>query len=257
MKNSHDVVDYFVEFNLLCGENIRVAILVLDDSCSKLPLVIDNYFKTFFSAQNLTTEFTLLPVAGIFKPFEQNTIQYGLFDISLVNGTNESRLVTNLSRIIITALQDDEIDDETIITFAFYLHVAVLKVSQDRLEVNTLLKNYYIDSRSQDENEISAEYILEKFENSRHELLDIYLNIMFENQSDLPPWMTEWIGCVRDAIEANGTFMTDNLQTEKYSKIISIVNRQLGISHNAWLLISCFLQHTSNIFYSQTLTHLK
>ena len=110
-QNSFSVVDFSVEFNFLCGENIRLAILVSEDSINELLSSIDDYFKRLFLDRNLSTDVISLPVPGIFKPFEQNTIQYGLFEISHEKSTNEAKLSTNLSRIIVSALRDDEIDD--------------------------------------------------------------------------------------------------------------------------------------------------
>ena len=55
-KNSLHVVDYLMELNSICGENIRLAILVSDDSVTEFVPVIDDYFKRFFSTEKLKTE---------------------------------------------------------------------------------------------------------------------------------------------------------------------------------------------------------
>jgi hypothetical protein len=255
-QNSFSVVDFSVEFNFLCGENIRLAILVSEDSVNELPSAIANYFKRLFLERNLSTEVISLPVAGIFKPFEQNTIQFGLFEISHQKSATEAQLGTNLSKIIVSALRDDEIDDETIITLAFYLHAAILSACQHPPALIHEIKNYYRNSSSRTASDISIEYMEDKFKNHRQELIEIFQNIMVEKQSELPDWMPDWICCIKDQIETYSTAKTEILQIQRYYKVISIVNGQLGISDNSWLLVSYFLEQTSNTFHSQNLTHL-
>jgi len=252
-QNSSSVVDFSVEFNFLCGENIRLAVLVLEDSVNEFVPAMDNYFKSFFAERKLRTTQMLLPVAGIFKPFEQNTIQYGLFDISNEKSQNEVKLSANLSRVIISALKDDEIDDETIVTFGFYLHAAIFKISQDRSDLINEVKSYYINYSLVTEAEISIGLIDDKFKSNKQELINIYQNILIENQSDLPDWMAGWIACIKDEIETYSTSLTDILKAEKYYRIISIVNRQLGISRNSWLMISYFLRQTIDAYHCANL----
>lgn len=245
-KNSLHIVDYLIEFNFLSGENIRLSIHILESSVTEFVPLMDRHFKLFFVERNLTTKNTLLPVNGIFKPFEQNTIQYGLFDISYRTGTDEARLGARLSRVILTALKDDEIDDETIITIAFYLHAAILKVIKDRSQTAHEIENYYINSVSLTGSDISIEFLIDKFSSNSQDLIDIYQNIMVENQLNLPHWMEDWIASINNEFENNNVNLTGTLQIEKYHKIISIVNQHLGLSHNSWILVSYFLQQTIN-----------
>lgn len=241
-KNSPDVIDYVIEFNFLCGENIRLSILTLEDSAAQFAPIINSYFRSFFLNRNLRTDAVSLPVNGIFKPFNQNTIQYGLFDISFKNSTNEARLSSNLSKVILKALTDDEIDDETIITFAFYLYTGILKASEDRSELIRELRNHYRPPLFV-ESDISVEFLDDKFKNNKQELLEVYKNIMAENQSNLPDWIIDWITCDKGENET-GTHLTDISLIKKYHEIISIVNQRLAISGNSWLVISYFLQQT-------------
>ena len=139
---------------------------------------------------------------------------------------------------------------------AFYLHAAILSACQHPPELIHKIKNYYRNSSSRTESDISIEYMGDKFKNSRQELIEIFSNVMFEKKSELPDWMPNWISCIKDEIESYSTAETEILQIQKYYKLISIVNRQLGISDNSWLLVSYFLEQTSNTFHSQHLTHL-
>ena len=243
-QNRPHAVDYLIEFNSLCGENIRLAILVSDDSVTEFVPVIDDYFKRFFSTGKLRTEPALLPVIGVFKPFEQNTIQYGLFDISF--SASETKLAANLSRVILTALKDDEIDDETIITFAFYLHSAILKASKDSSGLSYEVGDYYTDAVSLTGRDISIEFLADKFKSNKQDLADIYQDIMVENKLNLPGWLEDWIAYIKDDIEINSVDLTDVLKIEKQYKITSIVTRQLGLSQNSWLITRYFLHETMN-----------
>ena len=242
-KNSLYIAEYLIEFNFLSGENIRFSIPISEGSVAEFVPLMDSYFKRFFFERNLATKTTLFPVIGIFKPFEQNTIQYGLFDISY-RSTKEAKLGIHLSRVILTALKDCEIDDETLITFAFYLHAAILKVLKDRAQTAHETENYYINSGFLTGSDISLEFLIERFSSNRQELMVIYQNIMVENRLDLPHWIGDWITSINDEFENNNLSLTDPSQVETYQKITSIVNQHLGLSNNSWLLVSYFLQQT-------------
>jgi len=245
-KNKHYVISYLIEFNSLCGDNIRLAILVPGGFAIEFVSVVDNHFKHFFLERNLRTEAVWLPVAGIFKPFDQNTIQYGLFDVPY--SVSEAKLAANLSGIILTALKDDEIDDETLVTFAFYLHVAIFKLSKDDPGLSHEVGSYYTNAVSLTGGDINMEFLADKFESNKQDLADIYHDIMVENKSDLPGWLNDWTACIMDEMEISNANLTEGFKTKKQDRITSTVNMQLGLSRSSWLMIRYFLQQTINSY---------
>jgi hypothetical protein len=139
---------------------------------------------------------------------------------------------------------DSKIDDETIITFAFYLHTAILKVSKDRSMLKYEIENYYSDAVSLTEGGVSIEFLADKFKSNKQELVEIYQNIMVENQPELPGWVADWIAYINDEIEMDSVNLKAVLPIEKYYKIISMLNQHLGLSDNSWLMVSYLLQQT-------------
>ena len=119
---------YKITFNYLSGENIRLTLFTDLGNEEALAEQADGYFKSYFEKANLPQQPVKLPVNGIFMPFPGNTIQYGLYPPEAITATDLNRhlLSLNLSKIIVAALQD-EIDDETILTFGFYLQISLVK----------------------------------------------------------------------------------------------------------------------------------
>ncbi len=134
-----------VEFNHLSGENIRLSLLTNIGNEALLAATAHSYFNSYFEEAKLPQQPLKLPVEGVFMPFPANTIQYGLYPPLTVGGdeVDQYALPVTLSKIMVAALQE-EIDDETILTFAFYLQIALVKtinkIAQNANVILTLIQ---------------------------------------------------------------------------------------------------------------------
>ena len=72
---------YYIEFNNLGGDNIRFSLLVPEHLVSQYAYMVDVYFKKLFLKFNVYLNESTKLVVGVFMPFPQNTIQYGLYRI--------------------------------------------------------------------------------------------------------------------------------------------------------------------------------
>src|SRR5690554_2737148 len=70
---------YIIEFNYLSGDNIRLSILTNQSIAPQVARNADDYFKTYFLNANLSTNQIKLSGKGVFIPFKENAIQFGLY----------------------------------------------------------------------------------------------------------------------------------------------------------------------------------
>ena len=124
-----NIINYTLELNYLSGENMRLSLLVDEIDAPVVAKSTDIYFKKYFSDAGLSIRPITFPVEGVFMPFQANTVQYGLYHHHIITRGEIERyeLQINLSRILLVALKDDIIDDQTILTFGFYLKMGLIK----------------------------------------------------------------------------------------------------------------------------------
>lgn len=140
VKNQLLIQAHVIQFNCLSGENIRLALLTEEWHATAVANAARHYFNQYFIDAQLSTLPVRLPVDGIFMPFPANSIQFGLYPPEHIdaNELHHYKASIALSEIMLTALAD-EIDDDTILTFAFYLQVALIKVIHQHLNDMELL----------------------------------------------------------------------------------------------------------------------
>jgi hypothetical protein len=239
-----DVQDHgkpcLVEFNYLFGENIRLAFLMPEEECKHFALQTDTWFKSFFSKANFPVSKPVLPLKGIFLPFPQNTIQYGLYrpEVLYPPGQKYKHLLhSSLSHIIIEALKTEEIDDEMILTFTYYLHISLIKtILKGNLASVTEVYNCY--NNSFPENEETA-IITDNMKNMLA-IADSIFNP--QTREDIPGWLQQWISVCDMQMKMELT--SANTFYAKYSRIVNQIHHQLGIEEKMGLLLPVFIRKT-------------
>ncbi len=218
-----------VEFNYLSGENIRLALLTDLGNEEALAANADIYLKSYFVKANLPQLPVKLPVDGIFMPFPNNTIQYGLYPAVTIaaNELVQYNLPIALSKVIVAALQD-EIDDETILTFAFYLQISLVKA------IYTLLNNEDtlfalippLDNFKVDDNASSNLSLMKEITD------DVMHTEEFESELD---WLNGWIDDCKTALLA-----ADNVKSIYHLRVQTVYSH-LGLNMHGRDMLNYFV----------------
>jgi hypothetical protein len=149
-----------------------------------------------------------------------------------------------LSHIILDALKDDAIDDDTILTFAFYLQLALIKCINDIYPepedvLKAVCKNLVYDTQI-----IDRDIIRIKFVESKEMLNEIKQDIM-ENKSheDTPQWLEAWMDSCKTEIKKHKKIQPDDIRTI-YRKIVYLtIHNHLAITPPQSLILSYFIEH--------------
>lgn len=226
VENNNRVKAYTIEFNYLSGQNIRLALLTDEYEKQEVAKNTDAYFKDYFETANLQQIPVKLPIGGVFMPFPANTIQYGLYPPVTVglDKLDQFTLPITVSKIMVAALQD-EIDDETILTLAFYLQISLVKTIYQLIddEHELFMNIVSVNSFNADDNALSNLSLMQEITE------DVMQTEKFDSELD---WLNNWIDdCKAPLLSVNKTEM-DKSSTIKsfYQFRIQTVYRHLGIN---------------------------
>lgn len=229
------IVKYRLEFNYLSGANIRLSLLANETDAPVVAKHADEYFKYFFLNAGLSIHPVKLPVEGIFMPFPANTIQYGLYPHRTIKvDENEGYdLSVNLSQIILVALKHDIIDDETILTFGFYLKMGLVKAI---LSINEQFSNSLMPAPGVSTSDID----ISAFEESKETLIEIARDIFYPTSvTEMPEWFGSWVNSCETAINHNST---SELLKIRYVEISTLIYKHLDLSAKMNALLTCFIE---------------
>jgi hypothetical protein len=243
--NKNHTNNYLLEFNYLSGENIRFAFLSASEHTGCFVKQMDEHFKYFFLNSGNPENEPLLPTAGIFMPFPQNTIQYGLYMPVIISDLKEIEkysIQIELSAIIIEALRQEEINDEVILTFSYYLIIAfIIILIRNGLFLKAELIAFYSDSESNNDIECTSS----KFSDNKEILFEITNSIINSNQAgDRPSWLEKWINVCEIEIKNNFLFTSQSNFMATHLRIKSLIYKHLGISGKMKFLLSYFISQT-------------
>jgi len=238
---------YTIEFNYTGGENIRLSLLTNRTNINELTKKAGEHFKAWFlKASPVTTEVSLSEEEDALFP--ANPVQFGLYPaLEIVTEEKENySLSISLSQIILGALKEEVIDDETILTFAFYLTMCLIKVISSIHPgfINSLKPVFQPSAPSQAGNEVTAMEpeeieavnalimdritLNQKFEEYKAGLIEITGDVMNSvNETDMLGWLKQWLNTCKTELNKpgeNGDIITT------YKRIIETVYRNLGIT---------------------------
>lgn len=256
-----NVIKYAVEFNYLRGSNIRLSILANKSNIKKFITSLNAHLKSFLLNNNMLVEMPTLPVNGIFMPYPFNTIQYGLHSPDILNkvGVNGKELVSLgneqysfyqvLSEIIIEALREEEIDDELIVTFSFYLHLILMNCVCMKFSVNHHIFSSSYDLFQNVDNELlSKDFLVQKFSENMEVLKEIKSDAFHNGRSVLvesPAWIKKWeITCLSEIGRQEKAELVRNDSSIIYFNIVESINRILGVKKNMKQLLYYFIFNT-------------
>ena len=224
---------YRIEFNYLSGENIRFLLLTKEKNAPKLAKHTDEYFRNYFFSTSLFTPEIKLPVNGIFMPFPANNIKYGLYPPeTIINKEKENYIFSiHFSQIILDALKWNIIDNESILTFAFYLQLGLIKA------INIFYPGFapdYVDDKLLD-----VRIVKTQFEESRDTLQEIARDIMISrNGTEISEWFVKWLASCKSEIKRHKDMEAKTL----YSKLVFVIFKNLAITPQMNSMLSYFIE---------------
>jgi hypothetical protein len=238
IKSNKRVKGYTIEFNYLSGQNIRLALLTNEDEKQQVAQNADAYFKHYFATANLQQLPVKLPVVGgVFLPFPGNTIQYGLYPPVIVasDKLDQYTLPITVSKIMIAVLEDD-IDDETILTLAYYLQISLVKTIYQLTgnERDLFATIEQANNFNADDNALSNLSLMKEITE------DVMQTERFDSELD---WLNSWIDdCKTAFLSVNKTEQDTNAPVRSIYKFwIQTICYQLGINTYARHMLNYFV----------------
>lgn len=247
----HGVQSFLIKFNYLSGENIRFAVLSPVDHREEIAKGIDQYFKNFFSSADLITKETPFPPRGLFLPFPQNTIQYGLY--METSATQADTAEIKFSEIMLAAFEEAEIvDDETILIFTLYLNMAMVKMLRRYVAEDTMFYELFSSTRKHELNTLDVDMIAEKYSQTRDAVQEIFHDILLSDKSERElPWLTKWMELCETTYRHVAHVQPEVLKAPKIAKytLHKLMIDHLGLSEN----MNVFAEYFANRILQENL----
>ena len=231
---------YYLEFNYASGQNIRFLFLVKENDADQLLEQADHYFKSFF----LHAKSDPPKLNGeIFKAFDENNIYYGLYDPIIIKKEDiiEYSSKFTLSKYMIEALRNEHyLDDETILTLAYYFSITIIKIAIELLPaIRNILIMYFKKSYFQSEM-FDNKLIQTKFGENKNILLEILNSV---GTTDAPFFIKKWKNYISKQF---GTLQKEELET-KIFPLIDQIKVQLGLNSAMKSMLFYFIFRTLSI----------
>lgn len=243
LKNNSVIKGFRIELNYLYGENLRLALLTEEENARALANVVSNYFIDHFKKTGISKTTIKTIKKGIFMSFPENSIQFGHFPPEIISkGEMEHHsFSTPISKAMLNAFMHEEIDDEMILTFAFYLHIVMIKTFY--VKGITVNKIFSLLANTTKLNEPERQPV-------KYEMFEITQEIM---QSNMPiqelDWLNNWyIHCLStlSIYEAD----LEKEAEKKYFLFINSLNSQLGITNKGKNYLSDWIKSSIIQYFS-------
>ena len=236
MQNKKLLSDYTVELNFVGGDNIRLALKSEYKYQKELALEAKSYFEPFLAKQK-----SYFPSNSniLFQAFPCNTCHYGLFSCLefIEPSTGKYDFARTISDMILEFLCDNVLDNESIMTFAYYLHIDYL-AHLGNIFPGVNLTALYVGHHNFWSETIDAgsfrdiNLIEEKYNDNALIFSEIYEDIhkhLRLGKFSQLQWLNKWDNTVQCFLLDLTTSDYLNINQTIHQKIYNTINRQLGI----------------------------
>lgn len=239
------IISFKLQFDYLCGENIRLALLVPNHLAYKVAKKTDIYFKAFFKKEQLLPISNEGPFNSVFMPYPQNTVQYGLYSTSILSESDDLLIFQQaISEAMIEVFADDNIiDDEIILTFGLYILFGCYKIirSSNLLFEESCLALYKAQTESVKTLNIDHDLIQVKYDELSSNIDEIYADVMNPLTYDNLIWLGK--------LEVALIKMIEVIRDKKhemvfFNQINFLLNQQLGLNDFSGMLLNIFIYRT-------------
>lgn len=246
LNHKHDSYLFLIAFNYHLGPNVRLGIAAPADEAEKIAEEIDRYFKEVFKKYNFRAKKVIYPPPGFFLPFAENTIQYGLYKHPVIK--KDYLFEAAFSKTLLIAMQEEPIDDGTLLVFNFYLQISLIKAFSALLP-EKLLVGILFDPREARCDCASDHFrlISEKYIENKLILLEIYNDIIdFPAKDPKVSWLPLWLKACDMEIEKMKQKPKDEIDIKRlYDQMTHIINHRLGNTPSFNDFIKYFIKQIS------------
>lgn len=240
---ANGILTYKVKFNYKRGENIRLAWLTDLSNAESTAKHIDAYFKDFFKASRFSGGQVPFYGTSIFMPFPVNTIQYGLYSIY---SNDFYDLEEGLSDAMTMELSENDLDDESILTFAFYLNLSAIKMLLNYCEdMIDWVKANYIYISDHESVGIDLLKIGHEVDKNKAMIVDIAKDVFAERrlQDANFIWLEKWERACYNMYAQNSF---DGMNVEQlqvaYFAVLNIIRNNLSLSEEEAIMLDLFIK---------------
>lgn len=236
---SSTIVSYKIDLNCLVQHNAILYLLVPDKDVNSLDDIINIYFKDFIESLPITEPLE----RNIDKAHSQNFIQIGLDKLSYSDDsfTNREYLFhKDISDIIIEVLQEDSFDRDTILVFAFYCHLILIKTFYNNfsLDSDSLLYPYHNEF-------LRKPLMFKRLRQFSKDNIDSFYNITNEVflHNNTKEESMKWIDSLMDLFSNYIDFNVNSYQNHPDSSdcniqklqqdLMDLINKHLGIEYSS------------------------
>jgi len=237
-RNKAEAKNWQLCFNYLNGDNIRFSVQTEAKVSEQFAKRIDDFFGLFFLRYKKEKKEIKPSLTRIFLPPPKNSILYGLY-VAPISAGHNIEISSKLSHYIMSSLRDDTIDEESLMTLAFYFQAALIIEFRKNHSCHFLnTTSYQYNSASIMEDSLRQSFLTERHVKSQTVLQEIIQSINDHSEFDNTLyWLKAWINdCGAFAARAS----KEN-EKKTFVDIRNLINQQLGLTPNMIKLLYYFI----------------
>lgn len=236
---------HLIQFNYSGGENIRIAYYVNKGTELETCKIIDFYFKNYFKNEDLIFIKECRNLIGLFLPYPQNSIRYGLYTDPADNNLYEE-LHQALTKSIHYIFTQSDVETNLLITFSYYINLCLFKniIQEYSIKKYEWIQIYNLVEMEIEFQDLDLNVGLKKhFDSCKEELGDIFYKLILSPQTDIDSWVTDWLEESNKALRLHLKLPGFNSESIKpfFLKLIDYFNEVIGLSKSENLLIKYFI----------------
>jgi hypothetical protein len=241
--SDNGILTYKVKLNYKRGENIRLAWLTDLSNAESTAKQIDAYFTDYFKASGFSGGQVPFYGTSIFMPFPVNTVQYGLYSIY---SNDFYDLEEGLSDAMTMELSENDLDDESILTFAFYLNLSAIKSLLNYCEgMIDWVKANYIHNGVHESAGVDLLKIGYEVDKNKAMIVDIAKDVFAERrlQDANFMWLEKWERACYNMYAQNSFDGMDAEQLQvAYFAVLNIIKNNLSLREEEATMLDLFIK---------------
>jgi hypothetical protein len=232
--NKNAFHSFYITLNSTPGEHLRLSLVTDKDNCTAISSAAADWFNTSFQ---MARDFKAPPVVYV---DESEPLAYDNIPMAAVDG-----FYGQTTTILLKTLAGMNITDETLLTYACYLHLALIGSLAARFNKAPLFFSPLYDPASlssHPDTSLVNELIVLKFEENSAFILETAGILLSGTQPDnIPEFITAWLKAVSAEIDKLLPDKNGHLLSTMHRYFALSINRQLGITVNMRALLYYFI----------------